>query len=176
MNTYRFELISLRYLKQIQKFKEELESVNSSMDGAGRLKHFDDMEKYVLDCKLYENKETCPPLMSTSYQYICLLNDDIVGMLNLRTKADEHPMLKEYGGHVGYCVSPLYRKMGVATYMMKEVKQICKDIYHLDKILITCLKDNEASRKTILSSGGVYERDTYYAPAKAVLERYWIKL
>jgi len=176
MEDYKLELISLKYIDKIKKFKEELESVNSSMDGAGNLKHFSDMEKYVLDCKLYESKDTCPPHMSISYEYLCIYKNNVVGMINLRPEANNHPMLKEYGGHIGYCVSPLYRRMGVASFMLEEVKQICRDNYHLDKILITCLKDNEASRRTIIKCGGLYEKDVYFAPANANLERYWIKL
>ena len=52
----------------------------------------------------------------------------------------------------------------------------CREL-GLDKVLITCIKGNEGSRKTILKNGGVYE-STVYDPdeEKAYIERYWITL
>ena len=45
-----------------------------------------------------------------------------------------------------------------------------------DKVLITCMKDNIASKKVIINNGGVYENEIVYPPNDKVLERYWIKL
>ena len=43
-------------------------------------------------------------------------------------------------------------------------------------MLITCKTENEVSRRTILSAGGVYE-NTLHEPGQGIdLERYWITL
>ena len=45
-----------------------------------------------------------------------------------------------------------------------------------DDKMITCIDNNEGSRKTILSNGGVYESSVYEPNEKVYLERYWINL
>lgn len=46
----------------------------------------------------------------------------------------------------------------------------------IDRVLITCIRGNEGSRRTILKNGGVYE-STVYEPDEGVeLERYWIEV
>ena len=46
----------------------------------------------------------------------------------------------------------------------------------LRKVLITCLDTNEASRRTILHAGGVYESTEHEPNENENLERYWITL
>ena len=43
-------------------------------------------------------------------------------------------------------------------------------------MLISCLQDNEGSRRTILKNGGVYESTVFEPEEKVYLERYWIDL
>ena len=43
-------------------------------------------------------------------------------------------------------------------------------------MLITCLTDNEASRRTILGAGGVYDGTVHEEEQNIDLERYWITL
>ena len=59
--------------------------------------------------------------------------------------------------------------------MLKMILPTCREL-GLEKILITCLQENEASRRVIENNGGVFE-STVYEPDEAVyLERYWINL
>ena len=81
-----------------------------------------------------------------------------------------------YGGHIGYSVRPSKRKQGIGTKMLKDFLPICVNDYHLKKVLITCHKDNEGSRRIILNNGGKYEKDIYYPADNTYLERYWISL
>lgn len=59
--------------------------------------------------------------------------------------------------------------------MLKMVLPFCKEI-GLEKVLITCLQENEASRRTILANGGVYENTVYDKDENEYLQRYWITL
>ena len=52
----------------------------------------------------------------------------------------------------------------------------CKRTLGLDRVLITCKTENEASRRTILSGGGVYENTVHEPENNIDLERYWIAL
>ena len=57
--------------------------------------------------------------------------------------------------------------------MLKEAIEICKkwDIY---PILITCDKNNIASRKTIEKCGGKLENEYYDGNNKETILRFWI--
>ena len=46
----------------------------------------------------------------------------------------------------------------------------------MERVLVTCLKNNEASRKTILKNGGVYEDERFETDENEYIERYWITL
>ena len=59
--------------------------------------------------------------------------------------------------------------------MLAECLPICK-AFGLDRVLVTCLTDNEASRRTILACGGVYEKTVFCERDNVSLERYWIAL
>ena len=59
--------------------------------------------------------------------------------------------------------------------MLKTALPKCKEL-GIEKVLITCIDNNEGSRKTILSNGGLYESTVYEPDEKVSLERYWIAL
>ncbi len=83
--------------------------------------------------------------------------------------------LEKYGGYIGYSVAPSERRKGYATDMLKIGLIKCKEL-GINDVLITCIDDNEASRKTIQKNGGIYE-STVSVPNEGInLERYWIKL
>ena len=57
--------------------------------------------------------------------------------------------------------------------MLRLALPYCKRI-GLDRVLITCDANNEGSRRTILSNGGVYESTVHEPEENIDLERYWI--
>ena len=81
----------------------------------------------------------------------------------------------KYGGNVGYSVRPSERRKGYAKRMLTECLRVLR-AFGLERALVTCLTENEASRKTILACGGVYERTTFCERDGVWLERYWISL
>ena len=82
---------------------------------------------------------------------------------------------REYGGNIGYSVHPDERQKGYAKRMLKDCLAVCR-AFGLDRVLITCLVENEGSRRTILSCGGVYDKTVYCERDNVNLERYWISL
>lgn len=176
MEKYFFSEIKPEYYDSIKQYRNEMLKENSDFDGCSGLQKFDDIEKWDLECKLFERYDSLPPGYSIGFEYLYLLNDEVVGMLNFRPEAESHPFLSKYGGHIGYSIKPTYRKKGIGTRMLKDFLPICKKQYHLDKVLITCNKNNEGSRRIILNNNGVYENDIYYSPDQEYLERYWITL
>ena len=59
--------------------------------------------------------------------------------------------------------------------MLKTALPMCREL-GIDKVLITCIKGNEGSKRTILNNGGIYESTVYEPDEKIELERYWISL
>ena len=177
MGKYILKKPDLSYSEQIVNYRNEFLQCDSSMDGTGRLRSIDDPEKWILDNLLMEKEDTCPMGLSLAFQYIYVDEDDnLVGMIQLRPKAMSHPYLRQYGGHIGYSVLPSRRRQGIGKKMLKDFLPICKSEYNLDRVMISCLKDNEASRRIIVGNGGVFEKEVYYAPEEKELQRYWIEL
>ena len=94
-------------------------------------------------------------------------------MIDIRHRLNEY--LEKYGGHIGYSVAPGERHKGYATQMLKTALPMCREL-GIDKVLITCIKGNEGSKRTILNNGGIYESTVYEPDEKIELERYWISL
>jgi predicted acetyltransferase len=94
--------------------------------------------------------------------------DEYVGSLALRHELTE--FLLRQGGHIGYSVRPSARRRGHARDALRLALPLARDEVGLDRLLVTCLESNEASRRTIEAAGGVYE------DSRNGTRRYWIAL
>ena len=173
---YYFDFVKPEYYDSIREYRNETLACESRFDGCFCLEDYDDIEKWDLNCKLFENEATLPPGYSIGFQYVYMEDNEVVGMVNFRPKALEHMYLRQYGGHIGYSVKPSKRKQGIATRMLKDFLKICKDEYHLKQVLITCNENNVASRKVIIKNGGILEEKVFCPPENCMIERYWISL
>ena len=171
-----FKLVKVekKYYDSIFEYRKEMLENKSSFDGCFCLEEYEDIEKWHLNNLLFESLDTLPPGYSLGYEYLYVSDDEVVGMVNIRPDAFNHPYLKEYGGHIGYSVKPSKRKLGIASKMLKDTLKLCNIEFKLDKVLITCFKDNEGSRKTIMNNGGIYLDEIMYNPENKLMERYWI--
>ena len=99
--------------------------------------------------------------------YFWILDDTgrWVGFLALRRTLSD--FLRELGGHIGYSVRPSRRREGHASTALRLALVEARAL-GLDRVLVTCDEDNLGSRRTIESSGGVYE-DT-----RQGRRRYWL--
>ena len=95
----------------------------------------------------------------------------IVGMIDIRHRLNDY--LAQYGGHIGYSVRKSERRKGYATQMLARALEICKDM-GIEKALITCDKENEASAATIRKAGGILENEVY--EDDVLMQRYWITI
>ena len=112
-------------------------------------------------------------MQATQFLFVRDNDHRIVGMLQVRHAFNDY--LERYAGHIGYSVRPSERRKGYATRMLRQGLVFCRTI-GLDRVLISCEVDNEASRRTILANGGVYESTVFEPAEKIELQRYWIDL
>lgn len=166
---------SMEYDKEIQAYRREFLEAGNSMDGCGPLRHYENTADWLAELELYKHPQTVPADKVPATGYLAVREEDgrVVGMLQFRHCLNDYTEL--YAGHIGYSVRPSERHKGYATEMLRAVLPICK-AKGLERILVCCKVENEASRRVILKNGGVYA-GTVTEPRRGVkLERYWITL
>ena len=96
--------------------------------------------------------------------------DRLLGAVNIRHYLNEY-LLKE-GGHIGDGIRPSERRKGYATEMIRLALIECRKL-GIDRVLMTCDKDNVGSAKSIIKNGGVLENE--FVNSEGVIEqRYWL--
>ena len=78
------------------------------------------------------------------------------------------------GGHIGDGIRPSERRKGYATLMIKLALEECKK-RGINRVLMTCDKDNIGSAKSIMNNGGVLENEIIGEDGKTI-QRYWINI
>ena len=98
--------------------------------------------------------------------------DRLLGAVNIRHYLNE-ALLKE-GGHIGDGIRPSERRKGYATEMIRLALIECKKL-GIDRVLMTCERDNVGSAKSIIKNGGILENE--FVNAEGIIEqRYWIQV
>lgn len=162
-------------LDAVREYRAEFLEQGDSMDGCSNLRRFGNMDDwYDWICKA-EQPETCPAGWVPDTQYICVRNSDgrLVGMLDIRHRLNEACL--NLFGNIGYSVRASERRRGYATAMLAMAKDICRTM-GMDRILVSCHRDNTASARTILANGGVMENEVTDHRNGEILQRYWIEL
>lgn len=95
----------------------------------------------------------------------------ILGAIDIRHRLNDNLLFR--GGHIGYGIRPSERQKGYATKMLSLALQACKTM-GIQRVLITCAKDNTGSVKTIVNNGGIL--DSEGIDNGECFQRYWIDL
>lgn len=152
---------------EIMDYRREFIENQSCLHGTSGLDDYDNFDDWYERIQKFKDKGHLPEGFVSSSTYVLLVDNQIVGMIDIRHELNEG--LLKTGGHIGYSVRPSKRQQGYASEMLKLGLEKCREL-GIYKVLVTCLEDNIASKKTIEKNGGVFENciEHYF--------RYWITL
>ena len=178
MEKFYLELPSIERKKDALEYIEEFYEHGSQIHGTGsldrELKKGKTYEEWLdNNIKLHDENFAFKKGLVPAYTYFLVREDDnkIVGMIDLRLGLNEY--LRNFGGHIGYSIRPTERKKGYNKINLYLILQVAQN-NDLDKVLITCANYNEGSRKSILSLGGKFEKNTFKESDNETMELYWI--
>ena len=154
--------------EQILDYKKEFVLNNEIIQGAANMTALSIPEwvKFVENTKY---KETVTPGFVTAHTFFALDNDKIVGIINARHELNDY--LLNFGGHIGYSVRKSERRKGYGKKMLNYISEFLFSL-GVEKVLITCDKQNIASKRTIESCGGILENEVI--DESRITLRYWI--
>lgn len=159
------------YEKQAFEYIQEFKDYNSSIHGAGSLvKYIGNYDEWLQ--KLENDRNTEPSETRVPRETFMLIRENdnkLLGMINIRLALNKE--LLEYAGNIGYGIRPTERRKGYASYQLYLALKFCKE-KGLNKVLITCKKDNIESAKTIQKCYGTLENE--FVKGDELLQRYWI--
>ena len=97
------------YAKEIMELRQEFldEDPNVYIHGGGDLERYRSAKEWICHVENMRRRETCPEHLVDSDIYLAIREEDdrILGIVELRHHID-HPVLREWGGHIGYCIRP----------------------------------------------------------------------
>lgn len=165
------------YADAIWDFRQEIMASNdvSKFAGCSALSDSADAHEWIQRVTRLSDPSLCPSDKVPSDAYLAIRPSDgrLIGTIDLRHSVD-HPVLRTWGGQIGYEVRPSERRKGYASQMLAQVLDRAREL-GLDKVLITCHRGNIASQKTIERAGGVF--DSLYAKEDGtIVKRYWVAL
>ena len=165
---------SSRYARQVMDFRNELKKNGDKFDGCAGLEDCASFEEWIRFEERLKDKYKEGYVPSEVFLAVREQDDLLVGIIDYR-----HPLtdfLLHYGGNIGYSIRPSERRKGYASEMLRMMLEICRS-YGEKKVLLTCDRDNTASKKIILKNGGVLEneiQDTVGLSKGGWIQRYWI--
>lgn len=120
------------------------------------------------------NEETVNPdwVVSSTFFVVRKIDRRIIGMIDIRHSLNQ--LLRDYGGHIGYGVRPSERNKGYAKEILRLGLEYCEKI-GLEKVMLACYKENEASRRTIIKCGGTLEKEFLHTDGR-IVQLFWIIL
>ncbi len=166
--TYENKDKIIELLDEWRTYNENNPSANHSPWAIFRNDH-KDFDYYIANLEIKEGTDQWVP----GSVFFCydIDRDIYVGAVNIRHRLNDSLLFT--GGHIGDGIRPSERRKGYGTAMLALALDECKKL-GIDKVLMTCDKDNIGSAKAIQKNGGVKENEV--EEDGVIEERYWITL
>ncbi|MBR0439125.1 MAG: GNAT family N-acetyltransferase [Clostridia bacterium] len=171
---------SMEYADEIRAFREEIlmydNDISDRFAGCFHMEKCSYPEKWIEICDKLRDPAKCREfgVIVPSHEYLLVHDADrrILGIIDIREHID-HPILREYGGHMGYTIRPTERGKGYGKEMLRLALEKARDM-SIRRVLVTCDADNHSSEAVILANGGLLhdQIDVDGTPVK----RYWIDI
>ena len=173
------------FVTQIEEYKRKFLDEKSgsvalqSMPGCGNLEK-QTVDEWIAECNDHSFGRNLPDGYVSATQFIAMRKADskLVGMIQVRHKLT--PFLERIGGHIGYSIAPDERRKGYATQMLTLALDKCREL-GIERVRVTCIKENIASAKVIQNCGGKFDGEAEYdgefpQNKGKIFYRYWIDL
>ena len=131
---------------------------------------YHDFDYYLDNLDIKQPKEDKVP--DSCYFLLDKDRNIFLGASNIRHYLNDH--LLKYGGHIGDGIRPSERRKGYGSLIIKLSLEKCREL-GIKRVLMTCDKNNVASRKTIMNNGGVLENELATDKGE-IIQRFWIDL
>lgn len=164
-----------QYEERAWEFICEFRENHSDINGTGGLDRYSSYEQWLMKVDRDLDLENIPEgrVPANTYFLVRTADDKIIGMMNIRHKLNDF-LLRE-GGHIGYSIRPTERNKGYATKMLSLGLERCREL-NIEKVLLTCDRNNPASARVIQKNNGVLEGEAYSETFSATIQRYWIEI
>lgn len=177
MNNLKLVKPTIEYKNQVMDYRQEFYDNNeNSFDGCAGLEDVNSYEEWIDFDKRLSEKYGEGYVPSNVYLAVRKEDEKLVGIIDLRLRLSD--FLFNFGGNIGYSVAPSQRRKGYAKEMLGLILEKAKES-GLEKVLLTCDKQNIASSKTIIHNGGILENEVIDKAGlshSGTIQRYWIDL
>ncbi len=171
----RIKLIepSKEHENMVMQYKQEFIVNGDELHGSGGLYDCNDYNEWLELLKCYKDVNLIPEdhVLSTEFLAVSLDDNRIIGMINIRHYLNKY--LLDFGGHIGYSIRPCERRKGFGTEMLNLALGVCKEL-NIEKVLVTCDKENIGSAGVILNNCFVLENELDHNGK--ITQRYWKNL
>ena len=162
---------TLEHKQDAMDYRQECLEQDSWIHGSAGFSHYENYEEWLNNAEKEKTGQISSHLVPGAV-YFAVYNNKIVGTIAIRYRLNDS--LLRSGGNIGYGVRPSERRKGYATKMLALALEKCKGL-GLEKVLLTCGKNNIGSARTIQKNGGVLENEII-DDDREVLQRYWIDI